>query len=472
MILRTRAYLTGRSLWHDEAALARNIVDRSFIGLARPLDMNQGAPLGFLWVEKFLLLTLGKQDYWLRLFPFLAGIGSLVLMLPVARRYTRGAGVPIAFGLFALSGAAIYYSSEAKQYSTDSFVAVILLLGAYPCFTPRFKKRHWLALSLIGAACLWLSYPAAFILPSICLALLADLISRREWTRFPWIIGLGVFWSINTWAIYWISLRHLVSNLALVDFWEFSYPPSPFWLHMGWFADRLPVVLHNITGVPVLLGAALWILGGISMLRRTPLGLILLIPPLAALAAAAIRSYPFYDRFLLFALPGVCLFVGEGVESIRGSLARQKPALGLAAILALAVILFYYPVSQAWQNFRQPDMVEHLKPVLAYVQHFRRPGETIYVYYGAQHAFIYYAEQFGIQEGDYFLGLASRRQPDLYLEQLDGLKGNRIWFVFSHNCYWCQVDEQAYIIDRLDAMGTRLAETHAPKAAGYLYDLN
>jgi hypothetical protein len=233
----------------------------------------------------------------------------------------------------------------------------------------------------------------------------------------------------------------------------------------------LPVLLHNITGIPVLLGAALWILGCISMLRRTPMGLILLVSPLAALAAAVIRSYPFYDRFLLFALPGVCLFVGEGVETLRGSLARLKPALGLVALLALGILLFYYPLSQAWQNFRQPEMVEHLKPVLAYVQHSRRPGELIYVYYGAQHAFIYYAEQFGIQEDDYFFAIASRRQPGRYLEQLDVLKGKRVWFVFSHNCSWCQVDEQVYIIDHLDAMGTRLDEMYAPGAAGYLYDL-
>jgi len=43
--------------------------------------------------------------------------------------------------------------------------------------------------------------------------------------------------------------------------------------------------------------------------------------------------------------------------------------------------------------------------------------------------------------------------------------------LLSHNCSWCQVDEQVYIIDQLDAMGTRLDEMYAPGAAGYLYDL-
>ena len=207
------------------------------------------------------------------------------------------------------------------------------------------------------------------------------------------------------------------------------------------------------------------------MLRRTSLGLILIISPLAVLAAATVRSYPFYDRFLIFVLPGVCLFIGEGVALIQESLARLKPSYGAAAASILAVTIFFNPVSQAWQNFRQPNWVEHLKPVMTYVQRSRKPGEMIYVYYGAQHAFLYYAEQLDIRKEDYFLGSPTRGQPEGYLEQLDEFRGQRVWFVFSHNCTWCQVDEQSYIVDHLDDMGTRLAEMYAPGAAGYLYDL-
>jgi hypothetical protein len=471
VVLRTRAYLTGRSLWHDEAALARNLVDRSFLDFTRPLDFNQGAPLGFLWVEKLLLLILGNRDYCLRLFPFLSGILALVLMLPLARRFTRGAGIPIAVALFTLSGAAIYYSSELKQYSSDAFTAVILLLAAYSSFGIRFSHRRCLVLALLGAVGLWLTHPAVFIVAGISLALLADLIARREWNGLPWLFGISAFWSANFLAMYWISLEQLISNSVLIQYWESSYPPAPFWLHPEWFADRLPLALQDILGIPALLGAGLWFLGGISMLRRTSLGLILIISPMGALAAAAVRSYPFYDRFLLFALPGVCICIGEGVESIRSRLGSLKPMLGAAVVVVLAGLLFYFPINQAWQTFRQPNLVEHLKPVLAFIQHSRRSDEPIYVYYGAQQAFIYYSEQFGFGEGDYVLGISSRNQPDRYLKQLEELKEKRVWLVFSHNCFWCQLDEQAFIINYLDTMGSRLAEIQAPKAAGYLYDL-
>ncbi len=50
--LRLAQYATGRSLWLDEALLALNIIHRPIGGLFRVLDYHQGAPLGFLLLEK------------------------------------------------------------------------------------------------------------------------------------------------------------------------------------------------------------------------------------------------------------------------------------------------------------------------------------------------------------------------------------------------------------------------------------
>ena len=78
-MLRLRQYLTGRSLWADEAMLALNIVTRDFAGMFQPLDYDQGAPIGFLLVEKLFHALLGKHELALRLFPLLVGLISLWL---------------------------------------------------------------------------------------------------------------------------------------------------------------------------------------------------------------------------------------------------------------------------------------------------------------------------------------------------------------------------------------------------------
>src|ERR687889_702385 len=43
-LVRTRLFLTGRALWYDEAALALNVVGRSYLDLLGPLDFRQTAP--------------------------------------------------------------------------------------------------------------------------------------------------------------------------------------------------------------------------------------------------------------------------------------------------------------------------------------------------------------------------------------------------------------------------------------------
>ena len=73
IILRVRQYFSGRSFWSDEASLAYNLVNRTFSGLTQPLDYEQGAPIGFLFIEKFLIILWGNVDQVMRLFPLFPG---------------------------------------------------------------------------------------------------------------------------------------------------------------------------------------------------------------------------------------------------------------------------------------------------------------------------------------------------------------------------------------------------------------
>src|SRR5215213_3690007 len=98
-ILRLRQYLTGRSLWADEAMLALNIVERNFAGMFQPLDYDQGSPIGFLLVEKFFNSILGKSEFALRLFPLLVGSISLWLFYLLLKRITNGEGLFTALAL-------------------------------------------------------------------------------------------------------------------------------------------------------------------------------------------------------------------------------------------------------------------------------------------------------------------------------------------------------------------------------------
>src|SRR5512145_598794 len=87
VILRVRQYFSGRSLWGDEAAIAFNLAQRSFVDLTRPLDYEQGAPIGFLFTEKLLILVFGNIDQVMRLFPLFSGILAVYLFYRIARSH-------------------------------------------------------------------------------------------------------------------------------------------------------------------------------------------------------------------------------------------------------------------------------------------------------------------------------------------------------------------------------------------------
>src|SRR5271167_104254 len=117
IFLRVAQYSCGRSLWNDEAELALNILQRPFAALFQPLQYHQGAPIGFLLLEKLITLA-SKSEIALRAIPFAAGIVALFLFYDVARLYLSTEAVPLALGLFSLNRVVVYYSSEVKQYST------------------------------------------------------------------------------------------------------------------------------------------------------------------------------------------------------------------------------------------------------------------------------------------------------------------------------------------------------------------
>src|SRR2546423_582769 len=85
-LLRIILYADNRSLWFDEAALSLNLLERPFGNLLSPLYFDQGAPVGFLMVERLAGTTLGYSEYVLRLFPLVCGLASVVGFVALARR--------------------------------------------------------------------------------------------------------------------------------------------------------------------------------------------------------------------------------------------------------------------------------------------------------------------------------------------------------------------------------------------------
>jgi hypothetical protein len=480
IILRFRQYLVNRSFWADEASLAVNIANRSYAGLLGLLDYQQAAPIGFLYVEKTLITIFGNHDYVLRLFPLFAGVLSTYLIYRIAREQLGTAGL-FAVLLFAISWGLIYYSSELKQYISDVMVAVLLIFLAGNCLSANARASDFLKLGIAGAVVIWISHPSVFILAAIGVALVYKKLFRAKHIPFNWIFVLGAAWLASFGLEYIVSLRNIVTDGFLVEYWRKAYMPMPPWSDPGWFAkvyqSFLNTGLHTHWSMSLTF-IVLVLVGSLSLLvRQSGLAVMLVLPALITLILSALQRYPFMHRFLLFLLPFAMLLMAEGIRFIFSMLSRWSRELAFVVIaVPISVCLWLLLPVTSWY-FTYPAMGADIKPVMRYVAENRHAEDTIYVYYGSAPAFDYYETFYGLDRGNVIVGFETlNRRLGLrrFNEDVDALRGNdRVWFIFSDivDCGGCEGDAQQYFVDYLDGFGTMLDSSHAPGANAYLYEM-
>jgi hypothetical protein len=479
-ILRFTQYLSNRSLWYDESTLAQSIVNRSFSELLKPLDYNQGAPLGFLMLERSAVQAFGTTEYALRLFPLLCGVISLLLFYRIAKLTVAPRAVPIALGLFAVSGPLIYYSSEVKQYSSDVAIAVLLLSAAICYESCELTPWRVAVFGFLGAASVWFSHPAVFVLAGVGVSLASFCLARRRWARLGSLSIVFSLWALSFAACYLISLRQLSNNRVLLEYWSYSFPPSPALslLSVDWFIRTFFGIFWSPLGLELSGIAALaFLVGSISMFSNKAEKLFILSSPVAlTLLAAGLHKYPFGGRLLLFIVPTLLLLIAEGAEQIRCKTKDEAPIIGacLIGLLFLHSLLFStYHLIKPSAGDLPPGIAhtrEEIKPVMKYVQEHHLDGDVLYVYYDARPAFRYYAPRFSLNTVNLALGTSDNWEN--YEKDLGQLRGHRrVWLLFSHSHAGISIDEEQFFLYLLDRRGTRLDDFKSVGAAVYLYDL-
>ncbi len=482
IVLRLRQYIANRSFWHDEANLALNLVNRTFGGLTQPLDYDQGAPIGFLFIEKLFMTVIGNKDYILRLFPLFSGLLATYLIYRIAREYF-GAGVLFAVLLFVISWPLIYYSSELKQYSSDAMFALLLMYLSFKCIGEKARPKDFFMLGTAGFVSIWISHPSAFILAGIGLVLVSEKLIRKAYTPLLWTLGLGVAWTVSFGVTYLVSLRYLISDQSLQSYWSHGFMPLPIWHHLDWLAQTYLMLLETVSPNLYLWYLALScsiliVIGLISLLLRDRnILFITILPFLATLAATALQKYPLKERFMLFLVPSVILLMAEGIGRIYTLISKWNRSLAFSVCFVAALTILWPPANAIYGNFLTPPMGDDIKPVMIYVEQHRIPNDVIYVYHGARPSFNYYAPFYGLDLGNVISGLDLDNAPALkqFYGQVDRLKGNdRVWVIFSHivACGGCTGDMEAFYIQYLDQFGKVEDQFKASGADVYLYNLS
>lgn len=324
---RTVRYLLVFPMWGDEAFVAVNFFDHSFADMFRPLDHNQIVPVGFMCINLAISKLLGQSELALRLFPFLTGIGAILLFVPLCRRLLDRRSAMLAIAVFAASYYSVRHASEVKSYSFDLLIALLLLIQTIRVHDYPRSSGRWLILGILCALAIWCSYPAVFIAGGSLMFLAGA--AWRE--RTPWAVGLwlgsGVLLCVSFLSMYAIistGQAELSDSLASSDYWLRSFPPLsepwklPFWfieIHTG---NMLAYPIGGKRGgstatfIMVLFGCVYpW------KNNRTVFWLLLAPLPLM-LIAAALQKYPYGSsaRVAQHIAPAICMLAGTGLLAI------------------------------------------------------------------------------------------------------------------------------------------------------------
>ena len=146
IILRLWGYLSDRSLWADEVAIALNVRLRSFSALFRHLDFEQTMPVPLLEIVKSNVMLFGASEYAFRLPLFIVGCVTLIAIWFVFRHFFGVRVALISVAMAAISRPLIYYSSELKQYGLDALITVVTLWFGLETLR-RSDIRSWQALT-------------------------------------------------------------------------------------------------------------------------------------------------------------------------------------------------------------------------------------------------------------------------------------------------------------------------------------
>jgi hypothetical protein len=233
--LRLSEYLAHFSLNHDDICLAINLINRDARGLTHTLDFDQAAPLGFLWLERLVIVALGHGQRVLRFLPLVFGCLSVPCFWLLAARLLPPFETTAATGFFALSQALIGAGVEVKPYSFDVLIAILLMCLYLPIVVAEADRAiSWIA-GFAGASSLWFSFPALFVLGAIGLLIIARGLTRTSRASLLRNASILALWAGSTVLAYCYSVRPdlLTLRLARLDA-TFEFPLRDPHLMLAW----------------------------------------------------------------------------------------------------------------------------------------------------------------------------------------------------------------------------------------------
>lgn len=333
-------------IWGDEGFVTRSLFSADFADLLGPIEYDQIAPPGFLWVELAIVRLLGTSEYAFRLAPYLCGLASMLLLWNLARNTLDRRTALLAIGIFAASYYPVRHSVEVKPYAGDLLVSLVLTNLGWAVFRHPRSAARWALLTCAAALGVWLSFPAVFVAAGVGVYLAGRGIRSPGTTPRLGYVAYCLVVGASFLAVYYLAIQPQSQEASwLHRSWRSTFPPLARPWRMGWWLVRMhtgnmlayPVGAKNAGSTGTLL---LVVLGCAVVWRRRRGMLVLLLGPLAfTFLGAAMKRYPYGTtaRTMLYMAPAFCLLAGIGLSRTLTACLRRRHVPGGFLVVALVL---------------------------------------------------------------------------------------------------------------------------------------
>ncbi len=394
-----RAYQLGTpSLWYDEL-LELDLAQSDFWQIGPQLEQHAAMPLDYYLLHGWL--TLGRQEYWVRLPALFFGVLAVPLMFRLANAlFNRRVGYLAAL-LLASASFAVHYSQETRPYALLFLLTLVTFLGLWRVYRTG-QTRYWLVvcLGLTGAALT--HYFSLFLLAPLGLFVgwqqLTHLRQKKFWRHTACfgliLLALLVVFALNgrLGLLYSVGGRFstLISQPASLVAPSrekpnkgLGPPIEPKFLITGIMtplASTNPVSLLGYTG---LLGLTLFT--AIRSKNRAALFLLLgwLVIPITLIYLFLLQRGTFFaTRYIFYTLPAYLGLVAYGLDTLTTRLARLGPTLparrlALTGLLTALLTGLMFGEGQDWLSRNRAESYEDWRAVGQLLRDNARPDDAV-----------------------------------------------------------------------------------------------
>jgi hypothetical protein len=371
----------------------------------------------------------------------------------------------LAAAVIAFSPAAVRYSVEVKQYSSDLAIGLGLILLAQRADAARSRSSVW-TWGAAGAVAVWWAHAAVLVLAGTAAALAVAAALRHDGPQLRRVGRATVVWLASFVVDWWVVLRGLGHNPFLHRYWKAGFAPRPLApASLAVWVARTPArLVHDPGSLPLAwVAAAAVVLGLAATAARRPVETaVVVFPLLVGLDAAVVGAYPLLGRMALWTLPLIAIGIAGAVAAVGR--ARAGMAVAVAAALLAGPILAVGRVAH------DPTTWSDVRPLLEAVRPYLRAGDLVWAHSADTPSAEYYAVSTGVAVSstvvDDLPGGACAGSSDL----AGAARGRRVWLVYGYRASTAPADEQRSLDAVFASAAHLVARIARPQATATLWD--